>query len=86
MTHRRGRHLGVAATALAAVALLPAAAGGHPVDCDPALAEAPTTDRFADWSGCHGASTSWGVAGDSTAAFRRTAGAGRSGRSATSRS
>ena len=67
MTHRRGRHLGVAATALAAVALLPAAAGGHPADCDPALAEAPTTDRFADWSGCHGAATSWDAGGDSKA-------------------
>jgi hypothetical protein len=59
MTHRRGRHLGVAATVLAAVALLPASAGGHPVDCGPAVAESPTTDRFADWSGCNGAVTSW---------------------------
>jgi hypothetical protein len=59
MTHRRGRHLGLAATALAAVALLPASAGGHPADCDPAVAEAPTTDRFADWSGCNGAAAAW---------------------------
>jgi hypothetical protein len=64
MTHRRVRHLGVAAAALVAVALLPAAAGGHPADCDPAVAEAPTTDRFADWGGCNGAATSWSAGDD----------------------
>jgi hypothetical protein len=51
------QRLGVAAIALAALVLLPATAGAHPADCDPALAEAPTTDRFADWGGCHGAWT-----------------------------
>jgi hypothetical protein len=56
MTHRR---VCVAAIAFAAIALLPATAGGHPADCTTAVAEAPTTDRFADWNGC-GNQTSWG--------------------------
>jgi hypothetical protein len=55
MTNRR---VCVAAIALMAVALLPASAGAHPADCTTALAEAPTTDRFADWEGCR-ATTSW---------------------------
>jgi hypothetical protein len=55
MTHRR---VCVAAIAFAAVALLPASAGAHPADCTTALAEAPTTDRFADWNGCGNQATS----------------------------
>jgi hypothetical protein len=61
MTHTRVRRLGVAATALIAVALLPATAGAHPADCTGALAEAPTTDRFADWYGCGGTATTQGT-------------------------
>ena len=52
MTYRR---VCVAATALVTVALLPANAGAHPADCATAAAEAPTTDRFANWNGCGGA-------------------------------
>jgi hypothetical protein len=59
MTQRRARHVGAAAVALAAVILLPAAAGGHPADCnDTVLTKAPTGQRFADWrsgSACQGA-------------------------------
>jgi hypothetical protein len=55
MTNRRA----MCVAALATVALLPATAGAHPADCDPAVAQAPTTDRFADWWGCHGAAGSW---------------------------
>jgi hypothetical protein len=50
---------------MAAVALLPASAGGHPADCTTALAEAPTTDRFADWNGC-GNQATWGTAARAT--------------------
>ena len=57
MTFRRAC---VAAIAFAAIALLPASAGAHPADCTTAVAEAPTTDRFADWGGC-GNQTSWGA-------------------------
>lgn len=77
MTHRRARHLGVAAAALVAVALLPAAAGAHPADCTGALAEAPTTDRFADWNGCGDAATS--QAADASATRRATAARGKRG-------
>ena len=62
MTYRRAC---VATIAVAAVALLPAMAGAHPADCTTALAEAPTTDRFADWNGC-GNQAAWGT-GDQSA-------------------
>jgi hypothetical protein len=57
MTYTRARRVGVAAIAFAAVALLPGSAGAHPADCTSALAQAPTTDRFADWNGCGSAAT-----------------------------
>jgi hypothetical protein len=61
MTYRRGRRVGVAAIAFAAVALLPGSAGAHQADCSTGLAEAPTTDRlFAAWKGCESAATSRG--------------------------
>jgi hypothetical protein len=78
MTHTRARRLGAAAIALTAVALLPAMAGAHPADCAPALAESPTTDRFADWNGCNGAATSFS-SGDERDVTAR-AGDGRRGK------
>ena len=74
MTYRRAC---VAAIAFAAVALLPATAGGHPADCSTALAEAPTTDRFADWKGC-GDQAAWN-AGDTQSSKRARVAHGKRG-------
>jgi hypothetical protein len=76
MTYTRARHVGVAAIAFVAVALLPGSVGAHPADCTPALAEAPTTDRFADWSGCGSAAT-W--SGDARPSQRARAAHGERG-------
>jgi hypothetical protein len=50
MTHARVRRACVAALACTLLALLPATAGGHPVDCDgSSITAAPAGDRF-DWT------------------------------------
>jgi hypothetical protein len=56
MTHRCVRGAGPAAIAMAALGLLPALAGAHPVDCDSGpLATAPTAERFSsDWTAANG--------------------------------
>ena len=81
MTHRRGRHVGVVAVALAAVALLPATAGAHPADCnDTVLTKAPTGERFADWgsrSACQGSPTAAPYEARATHATSRPANAKR---------
>ncbi len=43
MTHSRVRHVCASAVALAAVTLLPAAAGAHPADCDDTVLTAACT-------------------------------------------
>ena len=56
MTHRRVRHAYAAAVAIAAVTLLPVAAGAHPVDCNTTpMTEAPSADRF--WGTGNGCTT-----------------------------
>ena len=89
MTHRRARHVCAAAVAMAAVFLLPAAAGAHPADCDDTvLTKAPTSADWGYGSACGGPRPSAPYEAQATHATEPagdTPSAARSSRSATSR-
>jgi hypothetical protein len=88
MTHIGVRHVCAGVIACALVALLPAGAAAHPVDCDDTVLSKAPTEPFADWvsgaSACTDASRDFsGSAGTSDRAAHRAVAASRPGRSAT---